>query len=74
MTSDPASECMTEQEAAQSLGITLDALYRILDEHIFNNGTPRPKGLRFTSSDLLLLAVWADEVAGSKVLSMPKRN
>ncbi len=74
MTSNPAKDFFTEQEAAQSLGISMEALHRLLDEHIFNNGTLRPKGLRFTSSDLLLLAVWAENVAETKVLSMPRRG
>ena len=64
---------MTELQAAQFLGITLDALHRLLDVYIFNNGTPRPFGLMFNYSDLLLLSYWNEEAA-EKVVAMPRRG
>ena len=69
-------ESINEQQAAQWLGISLESLHRLLDEHIFNNGTPRPAQVFFTQSDLLLLSYWCDKPAkGSrKVLPMPNRR
>ncbi len=71
-TLNPVQE-FTEQEAAKSLGIGLDDLYRLLDEHIFNNGTPRPAGLVFTHADLLLLSYWRGDTE-SNVIRMPRRR
>lgn len=71
-TLNPVQE-ITEQEAAKSLGIGLDELYRLLDRHIFNNGTLRPAGLVFTHADLLLLSYWRGDM-DSKVIRMPHRR
>jgi hypothetical protein len=67
-------DSITETQAAQWLGISMEALHRLLDEHIFNNGTPRPAVVHFTQSDLLLLSYWCDKPRSSKVLSMPRRR
>ena len=67
-----AAQEFTERQAAEWLGISLESLYRLLDLHIFNNGTTRPQDLSFTHSDLLLLAVWRDE-SMEKVVPMPRR-
>lgn len=67
-----ASQELTEKQAAEWLGISVEALHRLLDLHIFNNGTPRPRDLSFTHSDLLLLGVWRDESL-EKVVPMPRR-
>jgi hypothetical protein len=67
-------DSITEQQAAQWLGISIDTLHRLLDQHIFNNGTPRPAEVHFTQSDLLLLSYWCDKPKGKKVLSMPNRR
>lgn len=72
-TLNPAQE-FTEHQAAESLGIGLDDLYRLLDEHIFNNGTPRPKGLLFTQADVLLLSYWCTNNNRPNVLRMPRRR
>jgi hypothetical protein len=64
----------TEQQAADSLGISLDELHRLLDEHIFNNGTTRPIGLSFTQSDLLLLSYWCGNKSPATVLQMPRKR
>ncbi len=69
-----APESITEQQAAQWLGISIESLHRLLDDHIFNNGTPRPAEVLFTQSDLLLLSYWCDKPAGAKVLPMPRRR
>jgi hypothetical protein len=71
-TINPVQE-FSEQQAAEFLGISVDALYRLLDLHIFNNGAPRPRGLSFTHSDLLLLEFWSGQ-SGEKVVSMPLRD
>ena len=71
-TQNLAHNSLSESQAAQWLGITIDALYKLLDEHIFNNGTPRPEGIRFTHADLLLLSYWCEPRTG-KLLAMPKR-
>lgn len=68
-----AAQEFTEQQAAESLGISVDALHRLLDRHIFNNGTPRPEDLIFTQSDLLLLSYWNDGSGEQKVVTMPLR-
>jgi hypothetical protein len=67
-------DSITEQEAAQWLGISVEELHRLLDEHIFNNGTARPAEVHFTQSDLLLLSYWCDKPRNNKVLSMPRRR
>jgi len=54
-------DSFSEAEAAQSLGITTFELHQLLDRFIFNEGTPRPANIEFTSSDLLLLAYWNEE-------------
>lgn len=71
-TLNPVQE-FTEQEAAESLGVGLHDLYRLLDQHIFNNGTPRPAGLVFTHADLLLLSYWRGG-PDSNVIRMPRRR
>jgi hypothetical protein len=68
-----AQESLSEAQAAQWLGISIDALHQLLDEHIFNNGTPRPEGICFTHSDLLLLSYWCDSSRCAKVVAMPNR-
>ena len=73
MRTSNAVQEFTEQQAAETLGISLDALHRLLDLHIFNNGTPRPANLSFTHPDLLLLEIWKDE-SGEKVVAMPRRG
>ncbi len=68
-----AYDSLSESQAAQWLGITVEALHKLLDDHIFNNGTMRPEAIRFTHADLLMLSYWCEPTKGSKVLSMPKR-
>lgn len=72
-TLNPVQE-LSEQQAAESLGIRLDELHRLLDQHIFNNGTPRPVGLVFTQADLLLLSYWQGGETETKVIRMPRRR
>jgi hypothetical protein len=67
-------DSITEQQAAEWLGISIEALHRLLDQHIFNNGTPRPAEVHFTQSDLLLLSYWSHKPRNRKVISMPRRR
>jgi len=64
-----------EREACEALGIALTSLYSILDEHVFNDGTPRPPNVEFTSSDLLMLSYWVEKmpVEMENVLTMPAK-
>lgn len=70
----PLKEFYTEQEAADELGISIPALYQLLDEHIFNEGAPRPERVQFTSADLILLGFWRELIPNPKVLRMPRRS
>jgi len=70
----PMKPYYSEAEAAHTLCITLDALYEILDTHVFTAEHPRPVHLEFTHAELLLLSVWAKPVRGSNVVAMPSRN
>lgn len=70
----PKQKLYTEQEAAEQLGISASRLNELLDRHIFNDGTPRPKRLTFTNSELVLLGFWNRLHPNPKVLRMPRRN
>jgi hypothetical protein len=70
----PTKQYYNESEAAHTLCISLEALYAILDEHVFNLEHPRPTVLEFTHAELLLLSVWAEPVRGSNVVAMPNRD
>ena len=70
----PLKEYYSEAEAADYLHISLNHLYSLLDEHIFNDGTPRPEGLTFYESDLVLLGFWMKSQENPKVIRMPRRN
>jgi hypothetical protein len=69
----PFKQYYTEAEAALILGISLSRLRNLLDEHIFNDGTERPVGLRLQTSDLVLLRYWVRGTPNPKLLRMPKR-
>ena len=70
----PMKQFYNELEAAQYLGITVEALYEILDKHVFNAEHPRPQVLEFTHPELILLTVWAEPTTACNVLSMPARK
>ena len=63
-----------EPEVAAQLSISVDRLYALLDEHVFNNGSIRPRDLLFTSSDVVLLSFWSRSEHNPKILRMPRRN
>lgn len=63
----------SEAEAAVFLGISVSRLHMLLDEHVFNDGIPRPPDLVLQSSDLVLLRFWHRSTPNPKVLRMPKR-
>jgi len=71
---DRHNDGYTEIEAAHMLGISVERLYKLLDENVFNDGSTRPHGLMLRSSDLLLLEYWNRETEHTKVLSMPRRK
>lgn len=70
----PVKEFFTESEAAGYLDISLTELYSMLDEYIFNDGSPRPQDLTFCEADLVLLGFWSKNRDNPKVLRMPKRQ
>lgn len=70
----PAKESYTEPEAAGFLNISIGELHALLDEHIFNDGNPRPENLSFCESDLVLLGFWSEDRQQPKVIRMPKRD
>lgn len=72
--SKPGKEFFSEDEAAQSLGISLERLYQLLDEHVFNDGKPRPDEVTFRAADLVLLGFWLRSTPNHKVVRMPRRN
>ena len=64
----------TETEAAGILGISIDRLHRLLDDNIFNDGTPRPPELKLRSADLILLEFWDRSTGNPKIIRMPRRG
>ncbi len=72
----PVKEFYTESEAAGYLNISILALHSLLDEHIFNDGHPRPQGLSFSEADLVLLGFWNNGHGheNPKVIRMPLRG
>jgi len=64
---------LTEQEAANLLGITLERLHFLLDENIFNDGSKRPNDLELHRSDIVLLQFWDRSTENPKVVRMPRR-
>lgn len=69
----PMNQYYSEAEAARSLSITLEALHKILDTHVFNQEHPRPAVLEFTHAELLLLSVWAEPERCGNVVAMPQK-
>lgn len=51
----------SESEAALMLGISITRLHQLLDQYVFNVGSPRPANIEFTSGELLLLSYWNNE-------------
>lgn len=69
-----ANHLYSETEAAKALGISLLRLHLLLDEHVFNDGTPRPPEVTFEASDLLLIGFWHRSTPNPKVVRMPRRG
>jgi hypothetical protein len=67
-------ETYSEFEAAEALGISIGRLRDLLDDNVFNDGTPRPDNLTLRPSDLVLLGFWHRTSPNPKVLRMPRRN
>ena len=70
----PIKEFYTESEAACELNISVIELYSLLDEYIFNDGSPRPDQLSFCEADLVLLGFWSKSKENPKVIRMPRRR
>jgi hypothetical protein len=70
-TKKPWKDSYSEAEAAEILGFSVPRLHMLLDEHVFNDGSSRPKNLRFTGSDLVLLKFWHRSTPNPKVVRMP---
>ncbi len=70
----PAKEFFTESEAVGYLNLSLHELYSLLDEYIFNDGSPRPQDLTFCEADLVLLGFWSKTKENPKVIRMPRRR
>lgn len=64
----------TEEQAAKALGISLLHLRAILDENVFNDGSPRPDEVLLEASDLVLLEFWSQRAPAPKVIRMPNRS
>lgn len=67
-----AKDYYSEAEAARILGISIARLHQLLDQYIFNVGSPRPADIEFTSGELLLLSYWNKESANST--TEPRQN
>ena len=70
----PVKEFYSEAEAAGSLNISILELHALLDEHIFNDGNPRPSDISFSEADLVLLGFWSKSKENPKVIRMPRRR
>lgn len=70
----PQKEFYSEVEAADYLDISIERLYSLLDEHIFNDGSDRPDDLTFCDADLILLGFWIKGQENPKVIRMPRRS
>jgi hypothetical protein len=74
----PVKESYTETEAAGYLNISIGELHALLDQHIFNDGKPRPEDISFCEADLALLGFWSRTQSTSnesaKVIPMPRRR
>lgn len=70
----PIKEFYTESEAAGELNISVIELHSLLDEYIFNDGSPRPDELSFCEADLVLLGFWSRSKENPKVIRMPRRR
>ena len=68
------SDCYSEAEAANLLGISISRLHKLLDENIFNDGSKRPPDLYLRGSDLVLLEFWNRSTENLNVLHMPRRG
>jgi len=69
----PLKSFYTEAEAAEALGISVIRLHMLLDEHVFNDGGPRPSDIRLQPADLVLLGFWNRGTPNPKVVRMPRR-
>ena len=71
-TDKPFKQYYSESEAALMLGLSVHTVRLLLDEHVFNDGTPRPAELQLRASDLVLLRFWHKSRPNPKVIRMPR--
>ncbi len=71
--SNVKKESYTEAEAAQALNISVGRLRQLLDEHVFNDGKPRPGEIHLRLSDIILLEFWDRSTPNPKIVRMPRR-
>ncbi len=71
--SNVKKEYYTESEAAEALNITVTRVRQLLDEHVFNDGKPRPEQVSFRLSDIILLEFWDRSTPNPKIVRMPRR-
>ncbi len=69
----PFKQYYSEAEAAAMLGVSVHTIRRLLDQHVFTDGTERPEELLLLASDLVLLRFWQRSEPNPKVLRMPRR-
>jgi hypothetical protein len=67
-------ESYSEMEAAEALGMSMERLHLLLNENVFNDGSPKPQQLNFRATDLILIEFWDRTLADNKVVRMPKRH
>ena len=68
-----SDQTYSEAEAVDRLGISVERLYELLDEHVFTTGEPRPPTCVFRHSDLLLLRYWNQHESGLKLVPPRKK-
>jgi hypothetical protein len=72
MPTSPPKDFYNEMEAAEALKISVIRLHMLLDQYVFNDGSPKPAKMRFRPTDLVMLGFWDQNTPNSKVVSMPR--
>lgn len=69
----PEKDVYTELEVSVALSISQDRLRFLLDQNVFNDGSPRPEKLTFQAQDLIMIGFWDRSTPIKKVVRMPHR-
>lgn len=72
-TMQQTKEFYTEQEAAETLDISIDRLHWILDTYVFHDGMHKPANLNFMVTDLAMLGIW-HRTEPTNLVRMPRRK